>query len=332
MKKLLMLAVLGAMSAGTAFAQSLQVTGHIKNENGDAVPSALIQVSDTKASTYTDSTGYFVLPTAATAKLTVVAKGYQDEIVSPQKELTVVLKKGRSSETGLKLNDPNASKAYNNNSNVTKGFSYFQLGGTDRNAGGGGMVFSVHHKENTQGSRYLVEDWAAGSVIEQNGHVVNTDQYAYNYDKIGGNLLLTQDKRAAVEIDKHQIKSFTIFNKSIPQTFEIVPAIDSMHFTQQLSAGANYTLYKYTKTKFVKSDYRTDGMTSSGNNYDEYVDQPTYYIKNLKTGELQKVALKAKAIKQALAGESTKVNAYFTDHQDDDINEQFLAGLTGSLN
>src|ERR1700761_8465320 len=58
--------------------------------------------------------------------------------------------------------------------------------------------------------------------------------------------------------------------------------------------------YRYcpraVNTKFLKADFQTNGITSSGNNYDSYVDDATYYaVKS--GGQPQKFTLKRKAIK-----------------------------------
>ena len=51
---------------------------------------------------------------------------------------------------------------------------------------------------------------------------------------------------------------------------------------QVLSAGSKYKIYKLTTTKFIKSDMETNGLVSSGNPYDEYADEITYYVLTVK--------------------------------------------------
>jgi hypothetical protein len=329
MKKQILSAILCIAASPLVMAQSITASGTVKNEKGEAVPSALVQEADTKTATYTDSLGFFTLPLKNNSAIVVSAKGYKDEKVSPKDNLVVVLKPGKSSFKGLALADPEKTTVVKPPLNSTNGAVYFTPG-----AAGHGTLFNMSVKEDTKGSRYLVGDgWAKGYVVDKTGATIKNDNYAYNYDKINGSLLLTQDKRAAVDVDRDQIKSFTIYDKlDQPETYQLITAINPTHYTQVLSDGSKYKVYKYTKTTFVKSDYKTDGMTSSGNHYDEYVDEPTYYVLNVKTSAMQKISLKGKAIKQAFADDADKVKAYFSDHADDDINDTFLANLADSLN
>jgi hypothetical protein len=73
-------------------------------------------------------------------------------------------------------------------------------------------------------------------------------------------------------------------------------------------------------------------MVESGKNYDEYIDEATYYV--LPAGEkpVVTVELKKKSIKSAFPGEQEKVNSYLSDHKNDFINESFLIGLINNLN
>lgn len=313
-------------------AQTIIVTGTVKNEQGKALASALVQENNTKTATYTDSIGNFNLSVSNKALLLVSCKGYRDEAISAKDQVMVVLKPGRSSLKKINsLEDPNAT------GNISMPLTNASTGYTTTNAltdnSPHPMLTSFTYKEETRGSRYLLDQWAKGYVVDTKDVTIKNDNYAFNYDKITGSLLLTQDKRAAVDVDKDKIKSFTVYNKlDVPITYEIVPAIDNKHFTQILSAGNKYKIYKYTQTTFVKSDYHSDGMTSSGNRYDEYVDESTYYVINLKTAQMQKVALKSKAIKQVFAADADGVKTYYTEHPDDSIDEAFLKGLGDYLN
>lgn len=198
---------------------------------------------------------------------------------------------------------------------------------------GSGTFYNIAAKEDIKGSRYLFNTWAKGYVTDKSGNAVKNDNYTFNYDKISGALLLSQDKQTAIDVNKEQVKGFTVYDKADqPINFEYVPAIDVTHFAQVLSTGSKYRVYKLTKTTLVKADFKSDGMTSSGNKFDEYVDEPAYYIVDAKTGTSQKIALKSKAIKQAFAADADKVKAYFDAHKDDDVNEGFLAALGDSLN
>lgn len=322
--------IFGLLLASSSMAQERKTTGTVKNENGDGIPSALIQEKDSKIATYTDSLGNFSLVLDKSAPLLVVAKGYKDETVQPKDKLVVVLKRGQSSAAALVPNDPAKIKNGVSATNNSTGFSYFNVATT----GGGGLMYNIKRKEDTRGSRYLIpEGWAAGYVVDKTGNTIKNENYSFNYDKISGALLLTQDKRAAVEVGYDQVKSFTIYDAtSKPHTYQIIPGIDKGHYTELLVDGVNYRAYKLTKTSFKKADYKTDGLTSSGSRYDEYVDEPVYYVENVKTPGIHKIALRAKALKQVFANDNNKVKQFFDEHTADDIDEAFLINLVEFVN
>jgi hypothetical protein len=314
--------------AQIAIAQSITASGTVKNEKGAAVASALILESDNKTATYTDSLGNFSIPIKNNTSIIVSAKGYKDETVSAKDNIVVVLKPGKSTFKGINPNDPDKITTTVPDQNITHGFTYFNVASTN------GTLYNISRKEDTKGSRYLIaEGWGKGYVVGKNGETIKNDNYSYNYDKINGSLLLTQDKRAAVDVNRDQIKSFTIYNQlDQPESYQLITAINPTHYSKVISDGNKYKVYKYTKTTFVKSDYKTDGMTSTGNHYDEYVDEPAYYVLDVKTAALQKIAIKSKAIKQAFAADADKVKSFYTEHADDDIDENFLKSLADSLN
>ncbi len=197
----------------------------------------------------------------------------------------------------------------------------------------GGMAYNLTGKEDTKGSQFLFDTWVKGSMADAKGNAVNADGYSFNYDKLGGALLLSQDKQTAIAVDKDRARSFILYDKADKaRRFEYVPAIDAKLYCEVLSAGAKYRIYKLTKTKFIKADYKNDGISSSGNKYDEFTDEFAYYVADAKGGAPQKISLKSKAIKQAFATDADKVKAYFDAHKDDEVNEEFLIDLTNSIN
>ncbi|MDN3582366.1 hypothetical protein [Mucilaginibacter flavus] len=222
---------------------------------------------------------------------------------------------------GLSIAVSVAVKAQNNNSLSTTGIT------------SGGMAYNLTNKEDTKGSQFLFDTWVKGSMADAKGNAVNADGYSFNYDKLGGALLLSQDKQTAIAVDKDRARTFILYDKADKALkFEYVPVIDAKLYCEVLSAGAKYKIYKLTKTKFIKADYKNDGISSSGNKYDEFTDEFGYYVADAKGGAPQKISLKNKAIKQAFAADADKVKAYFDAHKDDKINDAFLAGLGDALN
>ena len=197
-----------------------------------------------------------------------------------------------------------------------------------------GTMVSFAHKEDTKGSRYLFNDWAKGSVVGSNNVAINNDSLLFNYDKINHDLYLTSDKVSAINVDKDKVKSFSLKGADGNMyNFEKVPLINPNVFFQPINETADkYSVYKLTKTRFVKSDFRSDGMVETGKNYDEFVDEDEYYIVLPGAKEFKKIDLKKKSIKQALPQDAAKVDTYFAQHKQDDVNDAFLKNLITFLN
>jgi hypothetical protein len=81
----------------------------------------------------------------------------------------------------------------------------------------------------------------------------------------------------------------------------------------------------------VQADYQTNGITETGNKYDEFVDEQQYFILSSK-GELMKIEFKKKSIEKILENESSKVEAFFNDHKRDKIDETLVTALLKSIN
>lgn len=322
-----------------AIAQTITVTGAVKNEKGIALPFALVQDKQDKSTTYTDSIGAFSLRADAYSILLISCKGYKDAAVKvdKNKSLQVVLKEG----------GPNQSNTTNNSSNINNsiddaitGHTNFSPAYNTSNATQGGEAkfngasFPIRReKEETKGTRYLFNNWVKGSVIDSNNLEIKNQAYLFNYDKLGGGLILTNDQKSAIVVDKEQIKSFTLYDQSNePFVFEMVSAIDNLHFFQVLSAGSKYKIYKLTKTKFIKSDYSTNGLITTGNSYDEFVDENIYYVLTIQNNQVKKLTLKKKSIKEAFEIEENKLNTFFTNHSADLIDEHFLKILGDYIN
>jgi hypothetical protein len=196
-----------------------------------------------------------------------------------------------------------------------------------------GAIFpQFNHKEETVGSRYFFNTWVHGYVVNSQDVLVENPAFLLNYDKMKGDLLLTKDKVAAITIYKDRIKSFTLVDALNQQyTFTIVPEIDKTHFVQVIADGKNYKIYKTIFTTFVKSNYSTDGVAATGNNYDEYKDENEYYVFDTKTSELKKITLRKKAIKEVFAADADKLGKFMTDNSGD-IDDSYLGGLGDYMN
>jgi len=358
MKKMGLLALLVAGMLTFASAQTIGISGTVKTSDGDALHLAFVQDQQYKNGAYTDSTGSFSLTVYANSKLKVVCRGFRDTLVSVNNQTTfaIVLRpavnivasrsniqKPADDHTAINMTTFSATMTRDEPSvpNHAQSFSYkidpthtttvpLSAGSYDMAQGAIFPVFT--HKEATQGSRYLFDNWVHGYVLNAGDSVIQSPELFFNYDKMGGSLLLSKDKHSAIEVYKENVKSFTLFDAlNQPSTFAMVPDIDKGHYTQVLSSGNNYKIYKAIKTKFEAANYVSDGVAATGNNFDSYEDEYTYYILNVKTNQLQKITLKKKALKQAFAADGNKADGYFKTN-DADIDDNYLASLGDYMN
>ncbi|MFL5742537.1 MAG: hypothetical protein ACJ75B_20100 [Flavisolibacter sp.] len=187
-------------------------------------------------------------------------------------------------------------------------------------------------KENTRGNRYFSETWLEGSVTGVNGVVYNSPKFKYNYDKISRKLFMLLDSSTVVELSSGDIAGFELKTDGGILVFERLKNSTDLNFYQPVYKDEKgYSLYKLLTTKFNRADYQSNGIIESGNKYDEYVDTKEYFILSSK-GELTKIIFKKKAIEKALENESSKVEAFFSSHKSDAIDESFVKNLLESLN
>ena len=75
----------------------------------------------------------------------------------------------------------------------------------------GAAITSFNNEENTLGTRFLFNDWVNGdSVINAQGMLINTTGFIFNYDKVTGSMLATQDKINNMLVSSPGIQSFVL--------------------------------------------------------------------------------------------------------------------------
>ena len=83
-------------------------------------------------------------------------------------------------------------------------------------------------------------------------------------------------------------------------------------------------------TRLVAADFQTNGLTETGNPYDEYVDTHNYYI--VYRGEVRPVELKFGSIKKALKENVSRAKDYYANHMMDEIDEAYLKSIVEYVN
>jgi hypothetical protein len=316
MKRTILTYLLGLISALT-FAQKITVNGTVKDAQGKPVPFAFIKDAIHNFAAFSDANGNFTLKIDTVDRVIVSAQDF--------KKITVKISDPQNVNVVLAADDIKGGKT------IASGDSFkekLSTEGMTRNVGSEyiGKEGSVH------GSRYLFEDWVHGYVLTSGDSIKQSDNYLFNYQKMDGSLILTEDGQTMQTIDRHLIKTFVLFdNQGQYYMFEHVPSIDQTHFVQLMVTGDKYKIYKQFGTKFLPNNYVSNGMTSSGNNYDEFKDDPTYYAVKVPGGTPQKFVLKSKSIKTTFAADGAKVNKYLSDH-DGDIDDNYITDLGNYLN
>jgi len=193
--------------------------------------------------------------------------------------------------------------------------------------------FSI--KEDTKGSRYLLGDrWGQGVVVTAIDSLVDNRELKYNFDKIQQKLYATKDLKTVIELETQGIKAFAIKDGDSLMIFDRVAAIDSSRYFLVLvpAVGGKYALYRDLRTQFIKSNYHSDGMTESGNPYDEYVDYNSYFLVLPGAVRSRRLEMKKKYIKELIPEEKIKVDQFFSIHRYDPIDEILLISLINFLN
>ena len=144
----------------------------------------------------------------------------------------------------------------------------------------GSAIISFNNEENTIGTRFLFNDWVNGdSVINAQGLLINTTGFIFNYDKVTGSMLATQDKINNMLVSSPGIQSFVLRGMGKRYFFEHVNAIDSFHFFLALAkSDKRYSLYKRFVTTYAASDSHNYGVIQTGKEYNEYKDDNKYYV------------------------------------------------------
>ncbi|GGA97266.1 hypothetical protein [Puia dinghuensis] len=187
-------------------------------------------------------------------------------------------------------------------------------------------------KDSTRGSRLLFYNWPKGYVIGIYDTVLRDDRLFLNYDKISHVLYFTVDGKTIIKVQTTQARELHFVDSGKQTVLVRIDGIDPKIFFERLSDSSgnyHYTLYREIKTQYRRANYETNGLTSTGNNYDEYVDTYEYYIVMPGDRLYTHVRLKKKDIRQALG---PKADAWLAVHSSDPINEAFLIGLVNQLN
>jgi hypothetical protein len=131
-----------------------------------------------------------------------------------------------------------------------------------------------------KGSPLLFDSaWAHAKVVSENNEVISNDSLLFNFNKLNQNLLVTEDYQKIYEVDRRDFKSVTFYWHDSVYIFEHVFAINEKDFFQELIRDdKKYSLYKFIHTTIKPVSWHSNGLTTEGVLYDQYIDDPIYYI------------------------------------------------------
>jgi hypothetical protein len=368
MKRFLVALSFLLLLSGLSMAQKINVTGSVKDVHDHAIPLASITTGKNKTGVAADGNGNFSLSVLANTAIHISAIGFKDTVVTVQTttNLQIVLQPAENylSNVQVTASQSKFASQFNNqlkNEIVQAEFLHYKM---ENNISSSGMsiyegnrivdnrIVSYHittnapsgniyqgsalpefqSKEDTKGSIYLFNSWMQGTIVNgYDSNIVNDDKNLYNINKITGDLVMTRDFSNGLTLDRTRISFFTLFDSAKnAHTFMIVPEIDINLFCEVIALGDSCNVFKLTKTKFVKADFHSDGIVSTGNNYDEYVDDVKYYVYNVRTDTYQPFLLKKKSIIAAFDN-NIRVNEYFSKHKDA-IDETVVKNLAVYIN
>jgi hypothetical protein len=366
-RKSLTIFFLSLLVLPTLRAQRIVLTGKVTDNNGNPIPSASVRIKNAQTGTSTDTYGAFSLRVRANDSLIISAVGFGDTtLLAGNRNALDIALQPRSAPlheaivTGAAPATDNhmevtteqiitdAFQDYLRNAEFSNGQyhgSYLtttqgQIKMVNVNVSGfgalntlnaGTMLPVLSHQEDTRGSRYLLKNFAHGVIVDNTGRVITDSLLLMNFDKIDGQLMIAQDAKNYLEVDKEKVLAFAFKTPDTSFIFLNVPILSKINYFQLIAGGPRYSAYKSIKTKFIKANYVSNGLTESGNNYDEYIDTETYFWVDGKdnAGVFE---LKKKSIKSLFTGEKPRVDAWFSQHKMDDIDDTFVKGLVDYLN
>ncbi len=163
-----------------------------------------------------------------------------------------------------------------------------------------------------------------------NGEIINNPGNWYNYNKMTGDLLMTQDFKNVLTVDKERVQFFILFDSlQTNHTFVHIPALMFDGFCKAIFIGDQFDIFEDITTKFVKSDYHTNGLISTGNPYDEYINESKYYLFNIAGNTYETFILKRKSLR-AVFQNNPQADIFLSKHNKK-IDDSYMKALADFL-
>ncbi|HEY8929347.1 MAG TPA: hypothetical protein VIM55_09165 [Mucilaginibacter sp.] len=318
------------LAGAGAFAQTTTVKGVVNDEKGKPVPYAFVRDVNHNYATFTDSTGTFNIKADPSSSLMFRAASHKDtwQKISSRSEINVVLPEEAKNGSVVSLSggqNNQLSEFLRRGDQLTSGKGAVTArGGSDVT-----VVSSGFKQEPTRGSRLYFDDWVPGFGINKTDSIVFEKENVYNFDKIDGTIIYTNDGRTMSSVSTGQLRSFTLYDKKgHAHTYESAPEINKKPFVEVLLSTPKYKIYKRMDTKLVRADYKYNGVTESGNKYDEFVDDNRYIFVVANGEKPQTISLKKSVLKKAFNGDA---DSFIVAQGSREVDEEYIKDLGRSL-
>jgi len=308
-----------ALTGSLAYCQTSPVSGYVANQKGQPVPYAFVRDAQHNYATYADSTGTFMLKADPSSALEVSAANYKSTQVKIDSKTNVNVVLPSDAAQGAVTSLTSVKDQIN---------SEFLRRGDKLLDASQQQIKSGFVQEPTHGSRYLYADWVPGFGITKKDSLVVEITNMYNFDKITGNIMYTNDGNSMAAVSTSQIKSFQLFDKKgHPHVYESMPAVNNKPFVEVLLSTPKYKICKKVDTKLNRADFHTNGVLEMGHRYDEYEDTERYYFVGA-DGKPQSISLKKSTLKKLLGGDADN---FIASQGSRDVDEDYVKDLGESM-
>lgn len=324
MKKALFICILLLAAVQLTKAQVNQISGMVTDAKGNPLHDVFVADEQYKTATFSDSLGNFTIAVRPDSKFHFERAGFKDTLIAAIKPgMQVAMNPDASG-------DQSSSAGNSSGQGQPETLTRNEVARISND--NGGYLKPAHEKGDTRGSQYMFETFVHGYMVNASGELINKPNYLFDYDKISGNLLLTRDNKTMIIADAEETKYFSLFSNTDERVdFEKIPAIDKSHYVQVLASGQKYKICKLIKTRFARADYVNNGAAPHGHDYDEYIDEPDYYLVDVQTNQAQKFSPKKKSLKEVFAKEADKVTKFLSDNSGR-IDDAYLGKLGNYMN
>lgn len=189
---------------------------------------------------------------------------------------------------------------------------------------------AISLKEGTVGFPYFLKDWAQGTV-KFNGEEIKEPDFALNYDKINGKLLFKRSDNSILEVDMSKVEQFSLKDPATgDQIFIKGNNYGETGFLNEVYTSNDYHLFKTISCRFKAADFKSNGMFTTGNDYDEYIDENHFIIVTPKGAIVKVDRLNGKEIKN-LTAIFPEATSFIKNNANSDNREAFLIQLLDTV-